>query len=177
MEAIPLRFMSLFGDGSGVKLVARALWVLPALLIVISASLIKAGLDERKTLEAGTLVTAQVVDVEIRNRADVTYGHIDLRIPVSETETIDRRLPLPLSLLTPLEGRDEVDVRLLRGSSTEVVIESIARAQWRMALIHAAMTALGAILLGIGVFAWNRYLGRHGDPGRERPGSGVRGPA
>ena len=158
--------MSVFRDGSGVTIVARLLWLLPVLLAVISAALLKAGFDERRTLKSGTLVTAQVIDVEIRNRADVTYGHIDLRIPLSEAEVIERRLPLPLSLLTPLEGRQEVEVRVLPGSGREVVIEFIARAQWRMAFIHAAMSALGAILLGIGVFAWNRYLRREGDPAR-----------
>ena len=165
--------MSVFRDGSGVTIVARLLWLLPVLLAVVSAALLKAGFAERRTLESGTLVTAQVIDVEIRNRADVTYGHIDLRIPISENEVIERRLPMPLSLLTPLEGRQEVEVRVLPGSSTDVVIDFIARAQWRMAFIHAAMTALGAILLGIGVFAWNRYLGREGDPARRvlSPGS------
>ena len=147
-------------------IVARLMWFLPILLGVISAALLKAGLDERETLESGTPATAQVVEVEIRNRADVTYGHIDLRIPLSETEVIERRLPLPLSLLTPLEGRDEVEVRVLTGSSKDVVIEVIVRAQWRMAMIHAAMTALGAILLGIVVLAWNRLLRRQGDPAR-----------
>lgn len=157
--------MTLVRSGSGVTLVARLMWLLPVLLVVISIALLSAGLDERETLGTGTLVTARVVDVEIRNRADVTYGHIDLLVPISETESIERRLPLPLSLLTPLEGRDEVDVRVLPGSSRDVVIEPIARAQWRMALIHSAMTLLGAILLGIAVFAWNRFLARQGDPG------------
>jgi hypothetical protein len=147
--------------------VARLLYVLPALLAVIALALVRAGLDERQTLERGSLYTAEVVDVEIRNRADVTYGHIDLSIPLEDGETLERRLPLPLSLLTPLEGRQQVDVRVLPGSSTDVVIDFIARAQWRMALIHSAMTAVGAILLFIGVLAWNRYLAREGDPAHQ----------
>jgi len=164
MEAVPVHFLSLLRRGSKVKLVARLMWLLPALLVVISVALLRAGFAERETLAAGTAATAQVVDVEIRNRADVTYGHIDLRIPLSDSEVLERRLPLPLSLLIPLQDRKEVRVRVLAGSDKDVVIEDIARAQWRMALIQSAMSLLGAILLIIAVGAWNRYLRREGDP-------------
>lgn len=155
--------MSLFSGGWQPRTVARLLWALPVLLVVVSISLFDAGLSERSTFERGRKATAQVVDVEIRNRADVTYGHIDLRIGTPDG-TIERRLPLPLSLLMSLQDRSEVAVRVLEGSSTDVVIEDIARAQWRMALIHAAMSGVGAILLIIAVGAWNRYLNRVGDP-------------
>ncbi|MGA7305027.1 MAG: DUF3592 domain-containing protein [Rhodothermales bacterium] len=164
METVSVPFMSLFKIGSKVKFVARLMWALPALLCVISVALFRAGLAERQTLDAGTTMTAQVVHVEFRNRADVTYGDIDLRIRMSDTEVLERRLPLPLSLLTPLRDRKEVTVRVLPGTSKDVVIEEIARAQWRMALIQSAMSALGAILLIIAVAAWNRYLNREGDP-------------
>lgn len=156
--------MSQSRNGSHVKTVARLMWLGPALLVAISIALLRAGFDERTTLESGTLVTAEVVDVNIRNRADVTYGHIDLRVPTPEGEVIERRLPLPLSLLIPLEDEKELAVWYQPASSTDVVIDFIARAQWKMALIHAGMSALGAILLAIGVFAWNRFLGREGDP-------------
>lgn len=141
------------------KTVARLLWALPVLLLVISGTLLKAGLAQRTTLMSGTSMMAQVTDVELRNRADVTYGHMELRIVLPEDEVLETRLPLPLSLLTPIANRQEVRVRVLPGSAKEVVIEEIARAQWRMSLIQSAMSALMALLLAIGVGAWNRWLG------------------
>ena len=59
-------------------LVARLKWFSPALLLLIGILLIRAGFQQRATYESGTPATARVVDHEIRNRADVTYGHIDL---------------------------------------------------------------------------------------------------
>jgi len=140
--------------------VARLLWLAPALLAVISFSLIKAGFSLKNTLESGAVVTARVVDVSIRHRADVTYGHIDLRVPNQGSDSTDSRLPLPLSLLMSLEGAPTVEVRLLADTDQPIVIDRIARAQWRMSFINASMTLLGALLLVWGVWSWNRYLGR-----------------
>jgi hypothetical protein len=141
------------------------MWLAPALLLVIGILLIRAGFEQRQTLESGLLVTAKVRGVEIRNRADVTYGHIDLAVPDPKSgDSSDVRLPLPLSLLMGVQGERELDVRLMDQSDQPVVIETIARAQWRMSFIHASMCLVGALLLAWPVGAWNRYLRRRGDP-------------
>jgi hypothetical protein len=134
------------------------MWVAPVLLAAIGVFLAKAGLNQKSTLESGEPATARVVDVEIRNRADVTYGHIDLRIPESASDSSDVRLPLPLSLLMGISSEETLDVRLVPDSDQPVMIEKIAHPQWRMSLIHASMCLVGALLLSWGVLAWNRYL-------------------
>jgi hypothetical protein len=144
---------------------ARLMWLAPALLLVIGLWLIQAGIGQKHTLDSGVLLTADVVDINIRNRADVTYGHIDLDVPEPSGDTVRVRLPLPLSLLMSIEGQPRVDIRLLEGSEQPIVIEAIARAQWKLSLINASMCLLGAMLLAWGVFAWNRYLRKSGDPG------------
>lgn len=145
-------------------LLARLMWLAPLFLVVISLALIRSGFGLKETLESGALATARVVDVKIRNRADVTYGHIDLRVPNTVGDSTDARLPLPLSLLMSIEEAPTVEVRLLQHTDQPVVIDRIARAQWRMSFINAAMTLLGALLLAWAVFAWNRYLEKEGDP-------------
>lgn len=134
------------------------MWIAPAVLLVIGIFLIKAGLEQRRTLEQGDSATARVIDVEIRNRADVTYGHIDLRIPEKAGDSTEVRLPLPLSLLMEIRNQATVRVKLLDKTDQPVVIERIARAQWRMSFIHASMCLIGSLLLAWGVLAWNRYL-------------------
>lgn len=127
-------------------------------LLVIGIFLIKAGLELKETLERGYSATARVTGVEIRNRADVTYGHIDLRVPDEAGDSAQVRLPLPLSLLMGMEEQTEVRVKVLDRTDQPVVIAGIARAQWRMSFIQAAMCLLGALLLAWGVLAWNRHL-------------------
>ncbi|MFV1981210.1 MAG: hypothetical protein ACC655_08665, partial [Rhodothermia bacterium] len=73
-------------------MVARLMWLAPVLLVVISLALIRAGINQKKTFESGALVTARVVDVNIRNRADVTYGHIDLMVPNTAGDSTFARL-------------------------------------------------------------------------------------
>lgn len=152
-----------------VNVVARLMWLAPALLVVIAISLLLAGSDQRTTLESGEPAVARVIDTEVRNRADVTYGHIDLRVPSTSGDSTDVRLPLPLSLLLGVESEKTLDVRLLPDTDQPVVIERIARAQWRMSYIQASMSLLGALLLVWGVWAWNRYLAREGDPSEAIP--------
>ena len=156
--------MTNLDNRSSVKIVARLLWLFPMLLFVISGFLFKAGFDQKTTLESGVLRSAKVLDVEVRNRADVTYGHIDLLIADEDGGEFEKRLPLPLSLLTPLEERKELNVRVLQDAAQEVMIEEVAHAQWRMSLIHSSMTFLGGILLLLAVRAWNRYIDQEGDP-------------
>ncbi len=147
-----------------VKLVARLMWLAPVLLVAIGLSLIRAGFSLKNTLESGAVVTARVVDVNIRNRADVTYGHIDLRVPNTAGDSTDARLPLPLSLLMSIEEAPTLEVRVLEDADRPIVIDRIARAQWRMSFINASMCLFGALLLVWGVWSWNRYLGKEGDP-------------
>ncbi len=152
--------MSGLVDGGMTVWVARLLWLAPVLLVVIGLSLIRAGFSLKNTLESGTVVTARVVDVSIRNRADVTYGHIDLRVPDTRGDSTDARLPLPLSLLMSLEGAPTVEVRSLEDTEQPIVIDRIARAQWHLSFINASMCLLGALLLAWGVWSWNRYLAK-----------------
>lgn len=140
------------------------MWLLPALLVLLTISQVKAALDLQRTLAEGTPAVAEVVDRYQTDRVDVTYAQIQLRITMPEGEVVERTLPLPISLLPLVEGKDTVDVRVMEGAAQEVVIADIARPQWRMAAINAGVSLLGLVMLTIGVFAWNRYLARKGDP-------------
>lgn len=144
-------------------LIARLLWILPAILLFLTINQVNVAYDIRETLAKGTPATAEVLEVYQTNRADVTYGYIRLRIP-ADTGAVETQLSMSLSLLNELEGSDSLDVRLLPGEDVEIVISDIARPQWRMAAINAGISFIGLILLTIGVWSWNRYLRRKGDP-------------
>lgn len=147
-------------------MIARALWVLPLLLLAIGVSLVRSALEIRHTLVAGEAAIARVTAFEAESRAEITYGHVELAARLRDGTTLTEDVPLPLSLLYFIEGQDSVQVRILPSGSKRVVIEQVARAQWHMALIHAGMSLFGALLLAWGVGAWNRYLKRNGDPAR-----------
>ncbi len=150
-----------------IKLIARLMWALPALMILISGYLFKAGLDQRRTLEEGVQAVGQVTEYEINKRSEITYSYIKLRVDQPDG-VLEETLSLPISLSIPLEGRETLPVRVLKGASQQIVIEDVARAQWRMSLIHSVMAGIGAIMLLVGVGAWNRFLNRRGDPGEVR---------
>lgn len=142
---------------------ARLLWIFPAILLFLTINQTKVALDIRDTLTRGTPATAEVVEIYKTNRVDVTYGYVDLRVPTSEG-VIERRLSMSISLLPALEGLDSLEVRLLPGEDQDIVITAVARPQWQMAAINAGISFMGLVLATIGVWAWNRYLRRKGDP-------------
>ncbi len=145
-------------------IVARLLWLAPALLLLLSINQIKVAYDLHHTLAEGTPAIAEVLAYGKVDRADVTFAFARLRVPIDDQHVIERELPLPLSLIPQVEGRETVNVLVLPGAAQEVVIEAIARPQWRMAAINAAMSFGAFLIFFFGVLAWNRYLTRRGDP-------------
>ena len=145
------------------RLTARLLWLVPLLLVVLTINQAKVAYDLHWTLASGTPAVAEVLEVHKTNRVDVTFGSVRLRVPVAG-QTVERTFPLPISLLPQVEDRETVDVIVLPGAAQEVVVAAIARPQWRMAASNAAMSFIGLVLATLGVFAWNRYLARKGDP-------------
>lgn len=139
------------------------LWIVPAILLFLTINQIMVARDVRDTLNKGEPARAEVVEVYASNRADVTYGYVQLRVPM-EGHIVERRLSMPLSLINALDDADTLDVRLLPGEDVDVVITDVARPQWRIAAINAGISFLGLILAAAGVWAWNRYLRRRGDP-------------
>lgn len=152
-------------------MIARLLWALPLLLFAIAAGLLWSAREIHSTATRGELALAEVVEFDARSRAEITYGHVRLKATLPDGETREEDVPLPLSLLYFIEGKDSVAVRILQDSGRPMVVEEVARVQWRMSLIHAGMSVFGGLLLTIGVGAWNRYLKRHGDPGRRASAS------
>ena len=59
--------------------VARLLWALPLLLVVIAVATTRAGLQQRAVAEAGTTVEAEVTGLNLRERSEITTGQVALR--------------------------------------------------------------------------------------------------
>lgn len=144
-------------------LIARLLWIFPAILLFLTMYLTKAAVDIKKTLDDGEIARAEVLELYKTDRVDVTYGFARLRLPL-QGAIVERKLSMPTSFIEELQGRDSVDVRVRPGGDQEVVIVDVARPQWRMAAINASISLLGFVLLSIAVFSWNRYLSRRSDP-------------
>jgi hypothetical protein len=150
--------------------VARLMWAAPLLLYVVAAGLLWAGVQQREAAEVGAEVRAEVVSLNVRERAEVTRGSVRLRYtPPAAAAPLERDVELPMSFLKELEGREgeTIPLRVVAGSD-QVVLGEHPRAQWILTFAFAAMALIGAVGLTWMIAAWNRYLGRHGDPSEGR---------
>lgn len=148
------------------RIVARLLWALPLLLLIISALLVQAGLEQHTLAERGDRVEAEILEVFVRERSEITRGDVRLRYtPPGAEAPIERRVELPLVFLKELEGQEgsTLPIAVVPGSD-QVLLETHPRAQWIMTFAFAAMSLLGAVGLGGLVGGWNRFLAREGDP-------------
>jgi hypothetical protein len=163
---------------SSTRWVARALWLAPAFLVFICAQQIWAAYTIGQTIARGTPATAQVTKMEQSNRVDVTYDYMSLRVALPGGDTLTKeRMSVSHTLVPLLEDKKQVAVWVRPGAAQEVVIrergpygQEIGRKQRRIAVVQAAMSGLAALMFGFGVFWWNRYLRRRGDPSAEPAG-------
>ncbi len=137
---------------------ARIAWIVPLLLLFFSGYFAKVTLDLGRTAKEGISAVAEVTRYERSDRKDVTQAELDLRIPLPDGSTIVReKLSLPYSIAHRVE-KDTLHVRVLMGSSQEVIISSIVGTQRRIALSNSAMTFIAMLMAFVAVFAWNRSL-------------------
>ncbi len=151
-----------------VRLIARLLWVLPAILAFLVIHQIMVGLDIRETVRTGEPATAEVIEFDTTERSEITYAYVTLRVRMADgREFVRERMSLPQTLIGDVRYAEELDVIVRPGADQEVVIQSIGETHWKVALGNALMSLFGFIMLTVGVYAWNRYLSRSGDPGRQ----------
>ena len=148
------------------RFIARMLWVLPGLLFFLTLHQAKVALDLRATWQQGTPAVAEVLHYENSNRVDVTYGYVSLRVALADGQVLTKeKLSLPKTLLPRLEGQQTVEVRVRPGAAQEIVLVPLMPAHVLIAASQSGMALMGALLFAAGVFWWNRFLHRQGDPG------------
>ena len=154
-------------------IVARLLWALPLLLLVIAATTTRAGLQQRAVYEQGETVTADVLGLDLRERSEITHGAVRLRytMPGASPPTL-RTAEMPLVLIkeseaglnaTP-EGQTYRVPLLVSTETDQVVLGTHPRGQWLLTFSLAGMALIGAVVSGLLVRGWNRLLARDGDP-------------
>ncbi len=143
------------------RVIARLLWAAPALLLFLTANQADVAVDLYQTWREGQPATAEVLDYENSNRVDVTYGFVSLRIPLADGTVLTKtRLSLPHTLLPRLEEERTLAVHVLPGTGQEVVIDRLMPAHGLIAAGQAGMALLALLLIGAGVWWWNRLLAR-----------------
>ncbi|WP_412068708.1 hypothetical protein [Rubrivirga sp. IMCC43871] len=153
---------------------ARALWALPLLLVVISVATTKAGLEQRAVDASGTVVQAEVTALTLRERSEITSGQVGLRYtPPGAAAPVEREVELPMILLKEIEvdyltlaEGETMDLPIVVSPATDqIVLATHRRGTWLLTLSLAGMAAIGAVVSGVLVGGWNRFLTREGDPG------------
>lgn len=159
-------------------LVARIAWILPLFFTGLFVHQTRVAYHLHKTFTEGEPAQAQVLEVHQENRVDVTYDYASLRVTLPDGRVITKeKMSLPHSLIQLLENRETVDVRVRPGSSQEVVVTELGATQWRIAAMNAAIAFGAALVFGLGVFFWNRYLRREGEPAEWSAGAREHGGA
>lgn len=148
-----------------IRYIARAAWILPIFFagLFVHQAFVAYGL--RATLNEGQPATAEVLEVHMENRVDVTYDYVSLRVELPDGQVITKeKMSLPHSLIQLLENTETVDVLVQPGAAQEVVIAQFGATQWRIAALNAAMALGAALVFGLGIYYWDRYLQREGEP-------------
>ncbi len=153
--------------------VAKLLWALPLLMVVITVLTARAGFEQRAVYEGGIRVTADVLGLDLRERSEITHGAVRLRytMPGATTPTL-RTAEMPLVLIKEIEANlnatpagQTYQVPLLVSTTTDqVVLGTHPRGQWLLTFSLAGMAFIGAVVSGLLVGGWNRLLSREGDP-------------
>lgn len=153
--------------------VARLLWALPLLLLVIAVATTRAGLQQRAVDSRGELVEAEVIGLDLRERSEITHGQVDLRYtPPGADAPVERAVELPIIFLKEIEadldampeGQSLTLPIVVSGESDQIVLATHRRGTWLLTFSLAGMAAIGAVVAGTLVWGWNRFLAREGDP-------------
>lgn len=143
------------------KWIARAVWVVPPLLVWLAFNQAKVARDLKFTWVHGQPAVAQVLAFESRDRADVTYGYVDLRVELESGEELRReRLSLPQVFWQRVRGRDSLEVHVMVGAPQPVVITRLMPAHWLVAAAQSGTCGIGAFLALAAAWAWNAHLRR-----------------
>lgn len=158
--------------------VARLLWALPLLLLVIGVTTLLAGFEQRGVDARGTTVQAEVEEVYLRERSEITRGEVRLRYtPPGATAPVARAVEMPLVLLKELEADvdalpvgERLTIPIVVSDETDqIVLGGHRRGQWMLTFSLSAMAFVGALVSGLLVRGWNRFLAREGDPATRAP--------
>ncbi|MCY3593681.1 MAG: DUF3592 domain-containing protein [Rhodothermaceae bacterium] len=144
-----------------VRVIARIFWGIPFILVCLAVNQGLVAVQLRETWNQGVPAIAKVKEFDVTNRADVTYGYINLQVTLPDGQTIDRqRMSLPQSLWSRVKGQDSLRVHVRPGASQEIVIDRLMPAHWLIAASQMGISLIGAILSGVLAYFWNRSLRR-----------------
>ena len=157
---------------------ARLLWALPLLLLVIAAATLRAGLEQRAVDADGVAVEAEVTGLNLRERSEITTGQVGLRYTApGAAAPVEREVELPIILLKEIEA-DMLDVPegealrlpiVVSPDTDQIVLGAHRRGTWLLTLSLSGMALIGAVVAGLLVGGWNRFLTREGDPALRDP--------
>lgn len=157
--------------GSATRRIAQIAWIVPLFFLGLSLQQGKVAYDLNATKTQGEAATAEVREVHVDNRTDVTYDYVSLQVELPDGTTLSReKMSLPHGLVPVLEGKETLDVRVAPGAAREVVITEriedtpVVSTQIRIAGLNGLMSFGAFLLFGVGVWFWNRSLRRSGDP-------------
>ena len=140
------------------KMIARAAWFVPALLLALTIHQAFTAVQLQKTLDNGIETWAEVTRYDRSDRKDVTNVELDLRVHMPDGSTFEKnRMTLPYSIGHRVEA-DTLMVRVLSGAAQEVVFEEIGATHVHIAWSNFGMSLVAFIIAFVGVFSWNKML-------------------
>ena len=139
--------------------IGRLLWIMPAGLVALAANQAKVAIDLKATWETGQPAVAEVLAFETRNRADVTYGYLDLRVELGNGKVLTQeKMSLPQVFWKRIDDADSLAVRVAPGEPQPVVVDLLMPGHWLIAAAQVGICFLGALMSIAGLWAWHRQM-------------------
>lgn len=120
-------------------------WLLPLVFTGLTAHQAAVYYGVIDTYENGNSYSAEVVDYELKQIAAQTNGYVILKFD-TDTETIERKLSLPVEMAGELQQLSVIPIRYQPGNFQEIVMLPTFDIQKGLALTNVGMAFIALII-------------------------------
>ena len=144
----------------------RLLWLIPLALIGLLLHQARVAYSVQYTLTAGQPVAANVLNLQMKDMVAQTHGLVELEVPLANGQTYHKNMTVPAAWVYVLNKNtlNTLNVPSLDGAFEDVVIDDIARVQFRTTIINIGVLLTFILMISLALIWWQRYLNKHGDP-------------
>lgn len=141
-------------------------WLIPLVLLGLFAHQAFIAWSVQNTMSNGEAAVATVKNLQIRDMVAQSHGLVELEIPLKNGQAYQKKMTVPAAWVYALgkKSLNTMAVHVLPGAGEDVILDEIARIQFRTTLINLGVIAVFFFMVVFGLVSWSRYLQKNGDP-------------